>query len=104
MKITTTRKEFNNKSFYLISFNTDAKSALFRIDNLTTKLTYDDLQKITINDTTFSNYMSELCCLDYSPDTDKLKYWAIKFIEEIFAMDLEIVNNEIKERNNSDEE
>ena len=104
MKITTTRKEFNNKSFYLISFNTDAKSALFNVDNLKTKLTYDDLQKITINDITFSKYMGELCCLDYSPYSDKLKYWAIKFIEEIFAMDLEIVNNEIKERNNSDEE
>lgn len=98
MIITTTQKEFNNKSFYLISFNTDAKLALFRIDKLTTKLTYDDLQKVVINDITFSNFMGDLCCLDYSPYTDKAKYWAIKFIEVIFAMDLEIVNNEIKER------
>ena len=104
MKITTLKKEYNYIPYYLISFETDAKSALFRIDKLKTKLTFDDLQKVTINETTFNNYMGELCCLDYSPYNDKLKYWAIKFIEEIFAMDLVIIDNEIKERNNSNKE
>ena len=104
MKITTTRKEYNNTPYYLICFETDAKTAIYRTDKLKTKLTFNDLFKVSINDVEFSNFGGELACLDYSPNTDKLKYWAAKFLEEISAMDLMLIDNEIRERIDSNAE